>query len=257
MTQDNKTDVREGSGNRSKATLSRKRTVTLIVIAALVVILIPVYFAVIKPMLNEPATEEEPPELLPGEVLGLNNRILMFEQVERADIRRIEVHNAEGGFTFYRESGDTFYIEGMKTAPFSAELFSSFVVSTGYTLSMKRLEFDEMNEDLSVYGLADDDPYAWYTLTKVDGTTHTVRVGNAIPTGAGYYCMYEGRRAVYILDSSIGSTVKCSVLTYITPMLAYPIASSSYLKTDNIWIMKNCEMFVWITVFPSGAKLLS
>ena len=249
-------------GDVRKTTASNRRLVTVIVAAVLVVILIPVYFLAIKPMLDEPAAEDEIPELLPGEVLGVNNRVMMFEQVERADIQRVEVHNDKGGFTFYRGSDNNFYIEGMETAPFDAEKFSSFVVSTGYTLSMLRLDFEDKNDDLSVYGLSDEDDYAWYTLTKVNGTTHTVRVGHAIPTGAGYYCMYEGRDAIYVLDSTIGATVRCSVLTYITPMLAYPVSSSSYLKTDNIWIMKDGEMFVAIDMktgdeLPTGTTSLA
>ena len=233
-----------------KRNASRKRLWAILITAGLFLILTVLYFAVLKPLLITPATETDPPELLPGEVLGSNNRILLFEQVERADILRLEVHNEKGSYAFYRGKDNEFYIEGMEGAPYNLELFSSLVVSAGYTLSMTRLEDAAKTEDgaidLAVYGLSENDPYAWYQLTKMNGTKHTVKIGNAIPTGAGYYCQYEGREAVYILDSTLASTLLADVRTFITPTLGYPVTTADYTKVDDIWILKNGELFLWI-----------
>ncbi len=239
-----------------KLNASRKRILTAAIAGGLFVILTILYFAVIKPLLITPATEDPPPELLPGEVLGANNRILLFEQVERADVLRLEVHNQNGSYTFYRGKDNEFYIEGMEGAPYNLELFSSLVVSSGYTLSMARLEDATRTEDgaidLSVYGLSEDDPYAWYQLTKMNGTKHTVKIGSAIPTGAGYYCQYEGREAVYILDSTLASTLLANVRSFITPTLGYPVSTANYTKVDDFWIMKDGELFLWIDALSEG-----
>lgn len=223
----------------------KRRAYLIIVLAVLFVALTVVYFVFVAPLLKADSdTVEKIPELLEGEVLGTNNRILLFEHVEKADMLSIEVHNEYGTYTFYRGSDDNFYIKGMETVSYSLEGLSSLVVSTGYTLSMKRLDLDELSDDLSVYGLGDEDNPAWYVITKMDGTTHKVYVGNLIPTTGGYYCMYDGRKAVYILDTSFSNTVLADIHTFITPVLGYPISNNSYYYIDDFYLIKNGEPFV-------------
>ena len=234
----------------------KKQTRTILICVVAFVVLLAAYLIFVRPLLNEEAAEEEPPELLEGEVLGSNNRILMLRHVEKADILSIEVHNEHGTYTFYRGDDDEFYIKGMEGAPYSLEMLSSLVVSSGYTLSMKRL--DDKDEDLSTYGLGEDDSPAWYVLTQMDGKTkHKVYIGDLIPTGGGYYCMYEGRDAVYVLDTSLATTLLADIRTLITPSLGYPVSTASYTKVDDFQIIKNGELFVWIDTIPveeSGAE---
>ena len=231
----------------------KKRTRNIIIIGAAALVLIILYFAVINPWVSKVLSEEEDvPELLDGEVLGSGNRILLFEHTEKADMLSIEVHNQFGSYKFYRGDDDNFYIEGMEMAPYSLEMLSSLVVSTGYTLSMKRLDFEEMEDDFSVYGLGENDNPAWYVVTKMDGRTHKVIVGNMIPTGGGYYCMYEGRKAVYILDTSFTTTVLADIHTFLTPTLGWPVSTSSYYFVDDFQIIRNGELYVWIDNVPAA-----
>ena len=228
-----------------------KKLISLIVVAAIVVLLIPTYFVVSKLLADGPADDDTtPPELLEGEVLGLNNRILLFEHVEKADMYSIEVHNPAGTYTFYRGDDDSFYIKGMETVTYSLEALSSLVVSSGYTLSMRRLAFEE-TEDLSSYGLAPENDPSWYIVTKMDGVKHKVLIGNRIPTGGGFYCTYEGRErdgrpVVYILDTTLASTLLNDVHNLITPALAWPVSTSSYFNVDDFFIVRNGEMYVYI-----------
>lgn len=224
----------------------KKQQKKIIVFAVAVLILILTYFLVITPIINKAmqAAEEEIPNLLEGEVLGSQNRILLMEHIEKADMQEIEVHNDSGTFIFYREADDNFYVKDNIGTPYSPYALSSLVVSAGYTLSMLRVTED--CQDLSEYGLADSDNPAWYTLTKTDGTKHTVYIGDPIPTGAGYYCRYQDRNAVYILDSSIGTTMLADIRDLVTPLLSYPISSTQYYTTKNFWIKRNGEMFVHI-----------
>ncbi len=233
----------------------KKQSRTLIICGILFVVLLAVYLIFIRPLLAETTTEEPPPELLEGEILGVNNRILMFEHVEKADILSIEVHNEHGTYTFYRGDDDAFYIKGMEGAPYSLELLSSLVVSSGYTLSMKRL--DDLSDDLAVYGFGEDDTPAWYILTKMDGTTHKVLIGDMIPTGGGYYCMYEGRPAVYVLDTSLSTTLLADIHSLITPSLSFPVSTATYTKVDDFTVIKNGELLISIDMIPaeeSGAE---
>lgn len=231
----------------------KKQKLTIIVCASVFAVLLAIYLIFIQPLLKTEETETEPPELLEGEVLGTNNRVLMFPHTEKADILSIEVHNEKGSYKFYRGfngDNDNFYIEGMEGAPYSLELLSSLVVSSGYTLAMPLGDgsprLNDPSEDLSVYGLAEEDDPAWYILTTMSGKKYKVFIGDLIPTGGGYYCMFDGRNAVYVLDSTLSSTLLADVKSMITPSLGYPISTSDMFNVDDFQIIKDGKLFVWI-----------
>jgi len=216
-------------------------------------VLIVAYFAIVMPIMNSMATEdEEVPELLEGEVLGTSNRILMYEHVEKSDMDSILVHNENGEYEFYRGDDDELYIRGNEGAPYSLTALSSLVVSAGYTLSMERVSMDADN--LSEYGLADSDKPSYYIVTKTDGTEHKVYIGDMIPTGAGYYARYEGRNAVYILDASLAATLLSDITMLITPILSYPVSTTDYYTTEDFYIARNGELFVWIDYLSEEEK---
>ena len=56
-------------------------------------------------------SEDNPEELLQGELLDSSGNIMMFEKIERANLKRIEVHNSYGVWAMYRADDDNFYIE--------------------------------------------------------------------------------------------------------------------------------------------------
>ena len=202
------------------------------------------YFFIIKPLVAKHTEEEKPPELLEGEVLGDSNRILMMEHIEMADIKSIEVHNQHGAYTFYRASDDAFYIKGQEGAPYSYELLSSLVVSAGYTLSMTRVTTD--CTDFHEYGLAEEDNPAYYIITKNDGTAHKIYIGNLLATGGGYYARYDGRGAVYVLDTTIAATLLADINSMIKPVLGRPLATNDYYTTDDIYLIRNGKLVVFI-----------
>lgn len=256
-----------GQSVKKKQTVNKKQKLTIIICASVFAVLLVVYLAVIRPLLKTATAETKPPELLEGEVLGANNRVLMFPHTEKADILSIEVHNEKGTYKFYRGfngDNDNFYIEGMEGAPYSLELLSSLVVSSGYTLAMPLGDgsprLNDPSDDLSVYGLAESDNPAWYLLTTMSGKTYKVYIGNQIPTGGGYYCMFDGRNAVYVLDSSLSSTLLADVKSMITPSLGYPISTSDMFKVDDFQIIKENKLFLWVdtlTAEESGKDLPS
>lgn len=284
-----KTEKKESAGKRSD--LAKKKRV-IPILAAVVVLGLALYIWVLKPMLAEIAGEEEAPpintwlreqadegaiteakytQLLNDgkcEVLGTRNRILMFGHVEKANIQSVEVHNEHGTYTFYRDASDNFVIMDAEEMSYDKELLSSLVVSAGYTLSMTRVS--ENCEDMSEYGLSPEDDPAWYTLTTTSGITHTVYVGAPIPTGAGYYCSYEDRPAVYVLDSTLASTLLADVRDLMNAIITYPASPNNYYTITNFVMEKNGETFlevnyltdaeriqnasnsVWVMTYPEG-----
>ena len=221
----------------------QKKLIIIIGVCALVLIL--AYFLIVNPLIAKwTAVDEEIPELLPGEVLGINNRILMFEHIEQAGIQQIEVHNDHGSYTFFRGDDDEFYIKGKESAPYLKSSLSSLAVSSGYTLSMKRITTE--CTDWAQYGLDEASSPAYYTLTTLDGTNHTVYIGNLIPTGAGYYARYAGRDAVYILEGSLETTLLSSLESLIEPILCLPLNQNDYFTVTDFYIKHNGEYKIWI-----------
>lgn len=239
---------------RQKQNTMKKQRRTIIILAIIVAAAIAAYFLVVLPLVNyvEEITAETV-HLLDGEELGTNDRILMFSHEEKADIQSIRVHNEYGEWgVHYDEEVEDFYIDDYPEAPYDKELFSSLIVSAGYTLSMTRVTEDA--EDMSEYGLADSDNPAYYTLTTRDGEEHTVYIGDPIPTNAGYYCRYKDRNAVYVLDKTLSDTLLQPLETMITPMLTLPMSTNDYFTIKNFAIMKGEEITVLITYLEEEEK---
>ncbi|MBQ4289816.1 MAG: DUF4340 domain-containing protein, partial [Clostridia bacterium] len=165
----------------------------------------------------------------------------------------VEVHNDFGTYTFYRNAADDFVIQGAESAPYSKESLASLVVSAGFTLSMSRIS--ENCDTLEEYGLSDSDNPAYYTLTTSRGITHTVYIGKPIPTGAGYYCKYENRPAVYVLDSTLAGTLLSDVRTLMTAVITYPMSTVYYsLCISDLEIQKDGELFLSVDSMSDAEK---
>lgn len=186
-----------------------------------------------------------------NEQVGNSQRILIFPHTAKASIESITVNNDYGTYTFYRDSDDNFQIKGHEGTTFDQELFSSLVVSTGYTLSMQKLEAPIKDADgkFTEYGLVSEERVdsegntytykpATYTLTDINGNKYSMIIGDEIVSGAGYYAQYEGREAVYILSNTLAETILQPIEALVTPMIVYPMTLTTYFDVDNFTLMK-------------------
>lgn len=231
----------------------KKRLYLIIALAVAFIALLCVYFFAIAPMLEteDPADERQP--LLEGEAYASAKTILMFDQVERGNIKSIEVHNKKASYKFYyNEQKKDFFVENYEKAPYSKEMISALVTNAGYPVTMTRVA--DHADNLSEYGLAPEDDPAYYVLTTRDNKTHKVYIGNMIPTGAGYYTKYDARDAVYITEASISQTLLGTVENLLTPMLFIPVSQSNYFLVKDFILIKNSEPFVRITSETKPAK---
>ncbi len=242
-----------------KKSSSKKQLRAILVLLGAVIAAVCLYFFVVAPIVNyvEEAAKTEI-ELLDGEVLGTNDRILIFEHCERKDIGEIAVHNEFGDYSFYYDTEDReFFVKGHEYAPYSKELFSSLVVDTGYTLSIDRVTTD--CEDMSEYGLEESKDLPYFTVTTrpdKGGNTksHTVYIGNLTPSGAGYYARYEGRNAVYILNVSLAGTVLAPIENLITPILALPMNANDYYMLKDFMVADREDVLIAITYLTPDEK---
>lgn len=222
-----------------------------IICAAIFVALLIVYFAVIVPLVNS-GTEDvttDPIETVAGEVLGTNNRYLMFPQVERKNMQSIVVENEYGTFEFYRDANDEFQIRGYEGTTFDLTKFSSLVTSCGYTLAKVKVVDNATDAELAEYGL--DNPAASWTLTTLTGDKYTVHVGYDLLTGGGYYCMLEGRRSVYVLDTSIAETIMAPIEYMCSPIIMAGVAQDDYYMIDNFTVMTGEDVLCSMTIVPT------
>lgn len=225
----------------------------IIIFAALFVVMVVLYFTVISPLLVGETAETEPLETVAGEAIGPNNRYLMFEHVEKSSIQSIEVFNEYGSYKFYRDAADDFQLEGYEGMSYNQELFSSLVVSSGYTLAMMKVMDNATEADLAEYGL--DDPIAHWVLTTTTGDVHTVYVGDNLITEGGYYVQYEGRDSVYILSTSLANTILQPVEKLMTPLLTAGMSTNDYFYATNFTIWHGEELFLRIANVPEAEKV--
>ncbi len=221
----------------------KKQTRSLIIAAAVFAALLIVYLAVVLPLMKDDGVTA-PPELLEGEALGPNNRIMMFPQITRADIKEIEVSNEHGDFTLVKD-GEAFKIKGFEDVSCSNEGISSIVVASGYTLTSKRLTDGAGEAELEKYGLAERDVY--WKVTCEDGKEYRVFVGDKLVSEEGYYAMLEGRETcVYILSASIETSLLKPVEAFVNPILCLGLTEQNYYLADNFTVMHGDEVFVLV-----------
>ncbi len=229
--------------------MRKKQTILIIVFAVLFAVLLGLYLIVIRPMLNESEGVDSPVDLLPGEALTVNDRVLMFEHVEKDEIQSIEVFNEYGSYKFYRDASDAFQLDGYQGLAYDQELFASLVVASGYTVSLMRVTDAATEADFAEYGL--DTPSAHWTVTTTDGEEHTVYLGDNLITEGGYYARYEDRDAVYILSNSLESTILQPAEKLIMPLLTAGMTQNDYFYATNFTIWKNGEPFLRIANVPT------
>ena len=218
----------------------KRQLITAVICAVLAAALGIVYFVTVEPMLKSGEEKVTPIELIdPLEVRTSDQtRVYMFPPLERARIKSIEVHNENGGYTFYKTKSDVFDIEGMTGAPYDLMALTYLVTTTGAGIASERYLIDE-STDLSVYGLAASDDPAYFIITDDNKVSHKVWVGNQAPTGDGYYCQYDGRPAVYLIRTAGFSVLLSDVYGLMTPTLGLPVEQTDYTGVSLIGAVKN------------------
>lgn len=205
-----------------------------------------------------------------NEVVGTNNRILMFPHIEKKNMRSLEVHNSYGTFTFLRynlekdkaDDNSDFVIKQSMLTSYDQELFASLYVSAGYTLSTRKIEdpIKDENGEFTEYGLVaerrvdeDGNEYdyepAYYIVTDKSGNRYKVLIGDKLVTGGGYYVQYVGidgttetkRDAVYVLSADIEDSLLQPIESFVTPTIVYPMTMTTYFDVEKFTIMREKE----------------
>lgn len=179
-----------------------------------------------------------------GELIGYD-RVMIFPHVAKEQIASLEIINEQGGYRFYRDGNGNFVLAGTEDTPalYDQNLFASLCTSCGFTLTTQKLDLTSEKStaprlpdgsiDYSAYGLSESDTPAKYVLTTTENVTYTVKVGDILLSGGGYYVQLEGRNAVYIVPATIGDTVFQPVEAMVVPAVVSPMDSTTYSMVQN------------------------
>ena len=210
-----------------------------------------------------------------GEFLD-HELLTVFKGVDAKDINIIEVYNDKGGFTLARydltklelNNASEFVLMDSPVSALSKDLLSYITYYVGHPLVRSRLDgaIKDANGEYSEYGLVEmqrtdyegnvyDYKPASFTITTVDGTKHTLVIGDRLIDGNGYYVQYinnDGvrRDAVYIYNpadmtdvtgSNIQNTILAPAKDLVTPYIAYPSTQNDYFDVSNFIISKRVD----------------
>ncbi len=232
----------------------KRQKILLISLAVVFCLFIVGYIFIVRPMVTDetPVAETETPETEAGEVL-LSDRFFMFQSISSGDIKRIYVENDHGSFAFVKNSSGSLVIEGFEGVPCDAEMVATLTSLTTFTLAKTKVISSASDEKLEEYGLLE--PKASWTVTTNDGESHKVFVGDRLLTGGGYYCMYEGRRSVYVLDTDVETAVLCPVEDYISPELCTVIEQTDFYMIEDFTVYTGKEPLFSLRLVDDDEKI--
>ncbi len=229
---------------RGEKTTLQKQLRMVIIFVLVAAIGLGVYFAAIYPSIKK---EDELPPLLDGEQY-YNKMILIVPYTERTDMKSIEVHNKYGDYALEAVATDsgsiTFYLRGNDHIRLDSSALASAVVGAGTVYSNKINDMQRVNEnatpeDLPQYGLTEEaKEYSWFRVTRNDGTSYKVIVGDPVPSGNAYYGMVEGREnVVYSLSTSVA--VFKSKSTVLVDKTISNYLGSNVTSINDFYIFRN------------------
>ena len=234
---------------KGEKTLLQKQVRAGIIILAVALIGLVVYFAIVRPAVSK--VTKYVPELLDGEELYNENIILIEKYRTRAEISSIEIKSENEHYKLIAKdpgsAGTTFYIEGEEGISLNAQNLASVVTHSLLlvTNSPKLGTEDRVNaratdDDLSSYGLDEASSPSFVEVQFLDGTSYKIVIGSKQPTGDGYYAMDEARRNKVTLDD--GTEAEYYVVYSLT----------TYVASD--FVTQGSEALVNTIVLPYLAK---
>lgn len=219
----------------------KKQLKTIIVLLALVIVVVGIYFGT-KSCLEIPEEEKLTVDA-DGDTLGTSGRPYVYDIIPTENVQSIYVKNSYGEYRFNMDPiAKNLVLEGRETLTFDGEKLSYLYVNTCNMLAMAKVE--DASEDLSEYGLAGGVSDTFFTVTEKSGVQHTVYIGSLLPTGAAYYCKSADKPHIYVIDTMIEECVLAPAKVYVTPLIAPPIAQDKRYNVDTIKLVRNGELFV-------------
>lgn len=139
------------------------------------------------------------------------------------EVTQMAVTNKDDSFTLVYNAKDKVYqLKGYEDLTLNASSTGTIADYAAYIEASAKVE---VVNDLADFGL--DDPTATFTGTYHDGSTATLSVGNATPSGNSYYVSLKGDDNVYICSANyVSSFTKRGASFVNTTLLSTPTVKS-------------------------------
>ncbi len=186
-----------------------KHIKTLIIIGVAVLLLV----AATVVLLLLPQQEGDPDES------QKDTTVVLQEKGEKVTVTSIEVTYQDQTYRLHTDKDGEWLIKDYEDLPVDA---SAVKTITGYMLSLKAdKKVHDSTEKPEDFGL--DKPAAVYHATYSDGTDYSFEVGDAAPSGDGYYLRQQDDAAIYLIGTYKGGLFCDDVRAYVsTTMVTTP-----------------------------------
>ncbi len=268
-----------------------KQVIAVIVIITVLAVSVPVYFAVLRPYFNKPSENvKEAVPCIEGELLkGDTLRIMKVD--ENSEKQVYTMGKGQESWSFYISDG-AIYIKDYELTPYDGNTMVALRSSLASPMCKRVLPTEEemldmrqkkadrltaeeiekwggkdkvtLNEEdlkdyklpLEDYGLEDPSNLNYYVTTDKNGVTHKVYIGDYTPDGESVYAMYEGRKAIYLISSTISPFFTLSLEEVASPILTtVPSNAESDYVPDSFVIYKGTTPYINIVHYDPEAAL--
>lgn len=248
---------------------ANKRTRSILIAAGVILLCVAVYVVLLFTVLKEDDTKTEKPTIGNHGEQMVNGKPFVIDPFEATNLLSVKVENEKGGYEYYKGEDGKYYLrdaeamlydenvswneegvseEQLQDLLSSLPITSSLVNFVSYMLADQELVgYDKDN--LASYGLADGGK-ATMTVNYLDDdgkeTTKTIYVGSQVLSGSGYYCMLEGREAVYILadDYNVSRCAFSDEKAFMLPLVCPLVSSAVYTDASSLSIKKHGTEFL-------------
>ncbi|MBQ2809912.1 MAG: DUF4340 domain-containing protein [Clostridia bacterium] len=219
---------------------TKKKQITIIVLALVLIALILLYFLVIAPLIEENTTNKRPPaEAHEGE--GLYYGVLtMYPTIDEDDVVLLTINNSHGTYSFINKIDEKTGSLKLALAKYPRlELDSSAISSLRiYTLNTQCVTNEPLRdcspEMMEQYGVTRESCTMSYTVKFRDGDTereHTVFIGDkTLSSDGSYFATVEGRNVIYEIDDGLESGLFIKQTDFVNPLIA-----AHYTDTEVVY----------------------
>ena len=242
------------NAKQTKTTL-QKQVIAVIVIALLLIAGLVFYYAVLPNLKQEQVGIGE---LYPGEATDASGTTLyMVTPIVRKDIEKIEVKNDYGLYVLNAVgtgAGKSFELEDAPGVKLDDYALSGVVIAAAQPITAPadskhyRAHESATERDLIRYGLDEASTPNWFRVTRTDGTSYRIILGNKLATSKNCYAYVddpdrmvdvtledgtvEKRYIIYVLDSTSYQTLLFPKTALVTTILGEYLGNGVYYTKE-------------------------
>ena len=225
-----------------------KRAKLIIILAAFLSVMIPVYIFVLAPLLtgqSQEQTDPSVPECHYTETLYNKKYLCMMPALTEKEIEKVIIQNKaqenDGVYEyrswelFYKPDTELWGVSDYEGTSFDPSYLATMMWYFTLMRTTDRIEYNSFDEiDLKVFGFDEESMPVNYQIITRDGKCYKVTMGKPTATGSGYYAYYTdekgvARPTVYIISSGYGAFINSSVLDSVAATVTQLLDQKDYV----------------------------